>query len=185
MSTSSTVRFTYADHRSIPEDHRRHEIVDGELFVTPTPRVNHQRVAFDLTVALDTRARKHDLGAVVGPITVHLHDELVLEPDIVFVREDRMAIVDPEGDIHGPPDLVAESLSPSTHAFDRNVKGKRYLEHGVEEVWIVDIDARAVEVWRVGEEAPRVVTGSLRWRVGGPEPAELEIPLEEVFRRVG
>ena len=51
MRRASTVRYTYADHQTIPEDHRRHEIVDGELFVTPTPRVNHQRVAVDVILA--------------------------------------------------------------------------------------------------------------------------------------
>ena len=50
------------------------------------------------------------LGVTVGPITVHLEEELVLEPDLVFVRQDRMSIVDPEGHRHGPPDLVVEIL---------------------------------------------------------------------------
>lgn len=182
MRSPSTVRYTYADHQSIPEDHKRHEIVDGELVVTPTPRFNHQRVALDLAIALDARASEHALGTVVGPISVHLHDELVLEPDVVFVRTERMDIIDPEGDIHGPPDLVVEVLSPSTRSFDRRVKRKRYLESGVKEVWIVDLDARAVEVWCPGDEEPRVVTDSLIWTVGG---RRMEIPLEEAFRRVG
>ncbi|MFW6199628.1 MAG: hypothetical protein ACOC8K_03555 [Gemmatimonadota bacterium] len=56
VRSPSTVRYTYADHQSIPEDHKRHEIVDGELVVTPTPRFNHQRVALDLAIALDARA---------------------------------------------------------------------------------------------------------------------------------
>ena len=97
MHRASTVRHTYKDHQSIPEDHRRHEIVDGELFVTPTPRVNHQRVAVDVILALEARAREHDLGMAVGPITVHLHDELVLEPDVVFIRKDRLEIAAARG----------------------------------------------------------------------------------------
>ncbi len=181
MHRASTVRYTYTDYQSIPEDHRRHEIVDGELFVTPVPRLNHQQVARDVMLALTTRAREHDLGMAVGPITVHLHDELVLEPDVVFIRKDRLEIADPEGDVHGPPDLVVEVLSPSTESYDRNLKRKRYLESGVEEVWVIDIDERMVEVWRPDLEEPEQVRDVLRWRVTG---RAFEIPLLEVFRAV-
>ena len=181
MHRASTVRYTYADHQTIPEDHRRHEIVDGELFVTPMPRINHQRVAVDVILALEARAREHDLGMAVGPITVHLHDELVLEPDVVFIRKDRLEIADPEGDVHGPPDLVVEILSPSSKSYDRNLKRKRYLESGVQEVWIIDIDERMVEVWRPESEEPEQVRDVLRWRVAG---RAFEIPLLEVFRGV-
>ena len=72
MHRASTVRYTYADHQTIPEDHRRHEIVDGELFVTPTPRVIHQYVAANLTVLLRSFADPLGLGLTVGPITVRL-----------------------------------------------------------------------------------------------------------------
>ena len=181
MRRASTVRYTYADHQTIPEDHRRHEIVDGELFVTPTPRVNHQHVAANLLVLLRSFATPHRLGLAVGPITVRLDDELVLEPDLVFIRQDRMRIADPEGDVHGPPDLVVEILSPSSKSYDRNLKRKRYLESGVEEVWIIDIDERMVEVWRPESEEPEQVRDVLRWHVAG---RAFEIPLLEVFRGV-
>ena len=182
MPGPATIRYTYQDHRSIPEDHRRHEIIDGALFVRPTPRLNHQRVALELALLMRPLARARQLGEVVGPITDHLHDELVLEPDLVFIRTDRMDIADPEGDVHGPPDLVVEILSPkSTQSYDRNLKRKRYLESGVAEVWLVDIDERCVEVWRPGADTPEVVTDVLEWNVDGHR---FEIPLAEVFRDV-
>ena len=182
MPGPATIRYTYQDHQSIPEDHRRHEIIDGALYVTPTPRLNHQFVARNLMGLLDAGAREHGLGMVVGPITVHLHDELVLEPDLVFVRADRMDIADPEGDVHGPPDLVVEILSPaSTESYDRNLKRKRYLENGVAELWLVDIDERSVDIWRPGADAPEVVTDVLEWSV---DEHRFEIPLAEVFRDV-
>jgi Uma2 family endonuclease len=178
MQRSSTIRYTFADHQSIPEDHRRHEIIDGELFVSPTPRFNHQQVAGNLLVILRRLSSQHDLGAVVGPITVRLHDELVLEPDLVFIRKDRMHIADPEGAVHGPPDLVVEILSPSTQKYDERVKRKHYLDHGVQEVWLIDVDERSVEVWRPGAAAAERIGDTLTWRVAG-EP--LEIATAEVF----
>ena len=181
MQRSSSVRYTYQDHQSIPEDHRRHEIIDGRLFVTPLPRYNHQRVAANLLVLLRSHAEKHGLGDIVGPITVHLHDQLVLEPDLVFIRKDRLEIVDPEGDVHGPPDLVIEILSPSTRSYDRNLKRKRYLESGVAELWLVDVDARQVDVWRSGSDEPERVREVLPWSAAGLECA---ISLADVFRGV-
>jgi Uma2 family endonuclease len=174
-------RYNYTDYLSIPESHSRHEIVDGELFVTPTPRINHQVVAFDLTRLMREVAGANHLGEAMGPITVHLHDELVLEPDIVFVRRDRLHIADPEGHVHGPPDVVVEILSPSTRHHDRTLKRKRCLEEGVDQVWIVDIDGRLIEVWRAGVPEPEVSTEVLRWRVGD---SVFEIPLVEVFQGV-
>ena len=181
LHRSPTVRYDYSDYLSIPESHSRHEILDGELVVTPTPRVNHQVVAFELTRLLREIAGANDLGEALGPITVHLRDDLVLEPDIVFVRRKRMSIVDPEGHVHGPPDVVVEVLSPTTRDYDRSLKRKRCLEEGVGEVWIVDIDARLVEVWRAGSSEPEPSTGTLRWHVGDDA---FDIPLVEVFRGV-
>lgn len=178
MERSQAIRYNYTDLLSLPESHERHEIIDGELFVTPTPRYNHQRVAANLVLVLGPLLADDDLGEIVGPMTVHLHDELVLEPDLIFVRRDRMGIVDPEGWVHGPPDLVVEILSPSTADRDHTLKRKRYLESGVQELWLVDIDARAVTVWRSGVPKPQRVEHVLRWRVGDQT---LELPLERVF----
>jgi len=121
------------------------------------------------------------LGVTVGPITVRLEEELVLEPDLVFVRQDRMSIVDPEGHRHGPPDLVVAILSPSRKHYDRTLKRKRYLDSGGGEVWIIDIDERMVEVWRPESQKPEQVREVLLWRV---DDHAFEIPLLEVFREL-
>jgi len=175
------VRYTYQDYLTIPEDtSRRHEIVDGELFVTAAPRFRHQRVVRNVLRALDTLAVAHDLGEVVsGPVTVHLHDEGVVEPDVIFVQADRMGIVDPDGGVHGPPDLVVEVLSPTNRDYDRTLKRKLYMAHGVAELWIVDADEGTVEVWRPGAREPEEVRDVLAWRVGGHR---FEIPIEELLR---
>lgn len=182
MPDPSTIRFTYQDYLAIPEDTlHRHEIVDGELVVTPAPRSRHQEVVMNLSALLHGWARSHGLGKVYpGPVTVHLHDEGVTEPDVIFVRADRLGMVDPEGAVHGPPDLVVEVLSPSNREHDRGPKRKQYLASGVAELWILDADERTVEVWRQGVGAPDVVKeDALVWRVG---ERRFAIPLEDVFR---
>jgi len=182
VSDPSTIRFTYEDYLAIPEDtSRRHEIVDGELVVTAAPRSRHQEVVMNLSALLHGRARSRGLGKVYpGPVTVHLHDEAVVEPDVIFVRADRLEIVDPDGAVHGPPALVVEVLSPSNREHDRGPKRKQYLANGVAELWLVDCDAPCVEVWRPGAGSPHVVKDdAVVWRVGEDR---FPIPLEAVFR---
>ena len=117
-------------------------------------------------------------AAVGGPITVRLHDDTITEPDVVFLSVDRLHLVE-SGRIHGPPDLVVEVVSPSNRGFDRDLKRRRYLESGVTELRIVDADENTVEVWRPGDEARTVSSGSLEWRVGDKT---FEIALEDAFR---
>jgi Uma2 family endonuclease len=181
MERSTAARFTYQDHVALPESATRHEILDGKLYVTASPRVNHQRVVFAMAEIMRAFAREHGLGEVVGNVTIHVHDEMVFEPDLVFIRADRMGIIDPEGDVHGVPDLVVEVLSPSNRSYDRNLKRKHYLESGVPELWLVDIDGRSIEVWRAGSATSERVEKATTWRVG---ELALAIPLAEVFRGI-
>ena len=74
-------------------------------------------------------------------------------------------------------------LSPSSVKHDRVTKRPVYQRHDVGTYWVVDIEARVVEVWHHGDEVPELVTGSLRWQVGSEAPV-LEIPLAEVFAGV-
>jgi Uma2 family endonuclease len=175
------LRYTYEDYLSTPEDGlRRYEIVDGELFVTAARRFRHQQIAMNVGRLLATLAIEHGLGEVVaGPVTVHLHDELVLEPDLLLIRAERLDVIGADGRVHGPPDLVVEILSPSNQAYDRNLKRKHYLENGVPEIWVVDADERTVEVWRPEAAQPEVARDVLVWRVG---EHRFEIEMTEVFR---
>lgn len=182
MERSSAVRYSYQDLLSLPESPVcRHEILDGRLYVTAAPRMNHQRVSRDLCALMQGIARERGLGEVVGPVTIHVHDEMVFEPDLVFIRADRLQIADPEGDVHGVPDLAIEILSPSTRAYDRNLKRKHYMESGLPELWLVDIDARTVEVWRPGADESQVVKDSVVWEIGGES---IHLPLDEIFQGV-
>lgn len=181
MPRPTAIRYTWTDYLSTPEDtSRRYEIVDGELFVTAAPRPRHQQVVANLLRVLAALAEAHDLGEVLpGPITVHLHDELVVEPDLVFIARERLGILDPDRGAEGPPDLVVEILSPSNRSYDRNLKRKHYLENGVAELWILDADEHTVDVWRPGEAEAAVVRDVLVWSVAGHR---FEIATEEVFR---
>jgi Uma2 family endonuclease len=102
-----------------------------------------------------------------------------VQPDIVFVSSERLGIIHDEG-IKGAPDLVIEILSPSTAHRDRGIKRKLYERHGVTQYWIVDPDAKAVEVWSFGDETGfERFTDSLPVRLAGETVGEID--LAEVF----
>ena len=182
----SRMRWTWEEFARLPTSgSTRHEVIDGELAVTPAPTSAHQRVVANLMFLLDRFVREHRLGEVLpGPIDVLFGEGDYLEPDLVFVRTDRAHLVSERG-IEGPPDLVVEILSPSTAHRDRGVKLERYRHFGVPEYWIVDVEARTVEVWRLAEGAgaPEIFgpSRSFGWTpvAGGPT---LEVPVPEVVR---
>ncbi len=145
MSVPAALKFTYEDYCLLPED-RRYEVIDGEPFVTPAPTTMHQVVKKRLVRLLDDHVESGQLGIVLdAPYDVVLSEYDVLQPDILFVSAARRPIVGPK--YAGPaPDLVVEVLSPSTEDRDRVVKAKRYATFGVREMWLVDPEAKTIEV---------------------------------------
>ena len=184
-ANSTRRRWTYADFTRLPsETSTRYEVIDGELFVTPGPALRHQGIVMHLASQLHVFARSHDLGQVfTGPLDVLFAEGDYFEPDIVFVQKDRAELLSERG-VEGPPDLVVEILSPSTAARDRGIKLERYRLFGVPEYWVVDPDARTVEVWRLAENPrdPCVIgaADTLRWTpVSGG--VTLQVPVAELL----
>ena len=153
MDSVRTV-LTYEDYAALPDDHRRYEIHDGELSVTPTPTFRHQLIIARLLGMLRDHVVAHDLGEVVpSPITVVLSNTNVVEPDIVYIAKERLGIVSARGTIDGVPTLAIEVLSPSTARIDRQTKKQLFERYGVPCYWIVDIDARVIEVYEAVSNA--------------------------------
>ena len=177
-------RWTYAEYMRLPmSGTTRYEVIDGELAVTPSPTSWHQIGIANLMHVLDNFVREHRLGRLLpSPIDVLFGEGDYLQPDLVFVRADRAHLVSERG-IEGPPDIVVEILSPSTADRDRGIKLERYRHFGVADYWIVDLEAKAIEVWRLADSAQEpVVVGTgetLRWTPveGGPT---LDVAVEEI-----
>ena len=141
------IRFTYEDYLDFPDDGRRHELIDGEHFVTPAPVRHHQRLAIRLTFALESWLRQHPVGELsVAPMDVILSDVDVVQPDLLFVSKERAEILGKW--VHGAPDLVIEILSPSTRRVDEITKRRLYERVGVREYWIVDGEIEVVKIYR-------------------------------------
>ena len=152
-AASSSAKFTYEDFLNFPNDGKRHEIIDGEHYVTPSPITKHQRVAVQLTFALAAYLRGHPIGEVfAAPFDVVLSDLDVVEPDLLYISRERADILT-DKHVRGAPDLVIEILSPGTRKTDELVKRKLYERFGVNEYWVVDPELDTIKIYRRVEQA--------------------------------
>lgn len=125
------------------------QVIENCLFMSPAPLEIHQKIVGKLFVLLSNYIDEHALGeARIAPYDVYLDDENVFQPDIVFISNERLHLIEKNG-LHGAPDLVIEILSPSTAKFDLQQKKVAYERCGVQEYWIVDPQSKAVHGYRL------------------------------------
>ncbi len=167
----------------LPDDGKRYEIVDGELLVSPLPSLPHQRAAQELGGLLHAYARR--VGGVEAfgvPISARFSRTTELQPDVSIIR-----MVDGKPaqrwEEIGCPLLVVEVLSPSTSRNDRFTKRRKYLEQGVDEYWLLDLEDRSIERWRPGAEFPETIRDTISWRVT-PTSASFDLDLPAFFASV-
>ena len=178
-------RLTYEDYLQFPEDGRRHEIIDGDHYVSAAPSMYHQWILTRLVVQLYREICEPGLGYLApAPIDTVLTEADVVQPDIV-VTLDRDDTVIRRERIEGAPDLVVEILSPSTAYRDRGLKLDLYQKAGVSEYWIVDPERKVVQqyvltegVFRsTGEHSDRSAVAC----TGTPDGEPIEVDLSEVW----
>jgi Uma2 family endonuclease len=145
-------RFTYDDFLLFPDDGKRHEIIDGEHYVTPSPNLRHQDLAGRLHLAIGSHVANHPgIGRVfLAPLDVVFSYHDVVEPDLLFVAGDQLDILTPQN-IQGAPALVVEVLSPGTRKRDEQIKRRLFERGGVREYWLIDPELDLVKVYRRDE----------------------------------
>lgn len=175
------VHFNYQDYLRIPDD-KRCEIIDGELHMTPAPLTRHQKISGRIYEMLGHFVWERQLGEILyAPVDVVLSNEDIVQPDLLFIHKDRLAILT-EKNVRGAPDLVIEILSPSNPEWDRENKRKLYEKYGVREYWIVDPDSQSIEILTLtdaGFQTVRVFTKGTHLR--SPLLPELSLPIDPVF----
>ena len=172
-----STRWTAEMARGLPEDGKRYEVLDGELFVTPSPTWDHQTVLDLFHALLRPYVRSHRLGWLRwSPADIEFSPTRLVQPDLFVVRRR------PEGMPRSWTEvksllLAIEALSPSTAAIDRVKKRLIYQDEGVDEYWIVDAQARLVERWRPGDARPEIINDTLEWQPQvGLEPLQIDLP---------
>jgi Uma2 family endonuclease len=149
VSASVMSGLTYDDLAGFPQDdHLRRELIDGELFVSPSPVIRHQRAVVRIAGALLAFTDQHGGLAVPAPMDVVFSPQTVVEPDVVFIGPVRVNELDEERFVDIVPDLVVEVSSPSTRRLDLVKKRNLYEREGVAEYWFVDLEADQIDVHR-------------------------------------
>lgn len=144
----SSTKLTYADYVLFPDDDLRHEIIEGEHYVTPSPATRHQRISGRLFHLIQSYLDTHPIGEVFdAPFDVLLSDINIVVPDLVYISNQRSHFITPKN-LQGAPDLVIEILSPTTRPRDERLKRDVYERAGVEEYWLVDPERDLVDIYR-------------------------------------
>ena len=182
----SAVKLTYDDFVHFPDDGKRHELIDGQHYVTPSPNIRHQRIVGTLYLLIASWLESHRVGEVfLSPTDVVLSDIDIVVPDLLYLSNERAAQVLTPLHVKGVPELVVEIASKRTRKRDQTIKRQLYERVGVSEYWTVDPDIDVVRVHRRDEggfgrplelsrAAGDVLTTTLL--------PGLEMPLARIFR---
>ena len=120
------------------------QLIENQLVMSPSPTDNHQKVLNRINFLILKYLESNPIGELrIAPYDVHLDDENVFQPDIIFIKNENLSKIEQNG-FHGAPSLVIELLSPGTARYDRFQKKVVYERSGVQEYWIVDPDTKNV-----------------------------------------
>ena len=179
-------RLTYDDFVLFPDDGKRHELIDGEHYVTPSPNISHQRISGNLHYLIRAWLEEHPVGRIFyAPLDVVFTQFDVVEPDLLYISHARAGEIVTEKHVTGAPEIVVEIGSRSTRKRDETIKRRLYEERGVSEYWVVDPERDVLRVYRLDggrfgrpTELSREAGDVLRT----PHLEGLGIPLERVFQ---
>jgi Uma2 family endonuclease len=143
---------TWSEFREmeIPEgDTSIYELINGEIVKRASPNSPHQSASVNLTLLFGLFIKKKKLGRFFhAPFDVYLDEYSAgIQPDLLFVSNERNFIIHPSNGIVGTPDLVVEIVSKGSVKNDRVTKKEVYQRFAVKEYWIVDVRSKTVEVY--------------------------------------
>ena len=179
------VKLTYDDFVQFPDDGLRHELIDGEHYVTPSPNTKHQQVLLNLPLLIEQRLQHDRIGRMFfAPFDVVFSRFDVVEPDLLYMSNERAAEILTAANVQGVPELVVEIGSPGTRRRDETIKRSLYERTGVSEYWVVDPELDVVRVYRRdGDRFARPVEHSAEAGdvLTTPLLPGLDLPLSRIF----
>lgn len=153
MLQAKALSITRHDYEEMPPGPPYYQVIEGDLVMSPSPNIHHQRIVGRIHWLLLQYLEKKPLGEViVSPLDVFLSEINVYQPDVIFISNQRRSIVTDHG-LEGAPDLAVEVLSPGTARFDKGSKRKIYARTGVRELWLVDPEAKLIHVYQLAKDA--------------------------------
>jgi Uma2 family endonuclease len=190
-TTHHTAKLTYREYLQFPDDGKRHEIIDGVHYVSPSPSTAHQDASRHIQFQLYRQIEEPGLGRIYdAPMDLQLSEVDVVQPDLLLVLWEHRGRIAPKKLI-GPPDLVVEILSPSTSERDRHLKRTLYEQRLVPEYWLVDLDEQSVSRYRADADTQYHLVETCYDQISysaapagdRTQPIEANVDLDRVWRR--
>ena len=177
---SPTTKYSYREYQYFPDNGMRHEIVDGDHYMSPAPSTKHQTVSRRIQFQLYAQIELKGLGQVFdAPTDVELSPHDIVQPDLLVVLQKNLRIVSTKR-IRGVPDLIIEILSDSNPDHDRVLKLEMYQRAGLPEYWIVDPEEEFVEAYVLAEGRLKLV-GTHRESIQVATMSGFEVDLKQVW----
>jgi len=184
MLRTAVTPLTVQDYRELPEGPPYYQLIEGDLFMAPSPDAFHQDILGNLYFLLRTYLEKRPIGTLrFAPSDVQLTELNVYQPDLYFVSNARRSILSAQG-AEGAPDLVVEVLSPKTAKLDKVAKRSVYARTGVKELWLIDPGLKQVQVYHLGRSsAVSMATYREKQSFASPLLPGLKISVAKVFKQ--
>lgn len=154
------LRMSADEYLALGQTPDRYELIDGVVFMSPSPTPLHQLLLQEIAVQLTLASREPGGGFTTFLDTdVRFAPALVYCPDVSVYRPGRLKGTPAQLTI--VPDLVVEVLSPGNRPLDLVTKRGDYEQFGVGEYWVLDPDTGDVRCWRrrAGRYEESPVTG--------------------------
>ena len=177
--------WTEAELQALPEDGFIHEVVNGELVMSPKNSWFHGRICIRLSAALHTYSIAHRLGAVLDSSTgFWMFNRNCRAPDVSFVPKSRLATLGFKPNetrfFPGAPDLAVEMLSENNTRAEIDERLKDFFGSGTQIAWVIDPERQRVEVCH--SLTKRQLIGSGGWLEGEQLLPGFKFPIADLFK---
>jgi Uma2 family endonuclease len=154
MTTAVSIErkvWTEAELQALPEDGYMHEVVDGELVLTPKAGPCYSEICVGILTALREFAKGRKLGLVLNSSTgFWMQNRNCHAPGVSFVSRQRLLALGitrhTRTFISGAPDLAVEVLSPNNTRVEIDARLRDFFGSGTQIAWIINPDTESVEV---------------------------------------
>jgi Uma2 family endonuclease len=148
MRQAESVAITVHDYMAMPEGPPYYQLIEGELYMSPSPHWRHQKISSNVERPIDRYLEKNDIGQLFhAPLDVIINETNVYQPDVLFFRHRNSKASLGRRCVEGAPDFVVEIFSESTLHLDKGIKLQIYAKAGVKELWFIDPTQKQVIVF--------------------------------------
>jgi Uma2 family endonuclease len=186
----TTRKASYKEYMALVESSdQRYELIDGEIYLLASPKVNHQMVVNEISWHFNNYFRGKKCRPLTAPLDVRLYgfatkfeeDPNVVQPDVVVICD--LDKINADNKYEGVPTLVVEVLSPSTKGKDMVLKLNLYMKSGVAEYWVVDLEQKSLIQYAFSPERDLAEVSVFREgdTISSTAFPGLEIPIVQIF----